>query len=494
MPIGIAPGSDGNVWFTEKYGNNIGRVTPAGIITEFPVPTAQSEPNDCALGSDGNIWFTEFVGNKIGRITPAGAITEFSVPNVGQPNHIALGPDGNVWFTETAANRMGRVTPAGAITEFSVDGPVNLTAGPGGDLWFTQIPVADSGGIGTTIVAKMTTTGSVTQFPSTVANSCPGPITTGSDGNLWFVEPLLYSIGRMPPTGGITEIRDLTQGISAFGITTGPDGNVWYSVGDMDCSLGRVTPSGQISEYRIPSPYAIVYRMCTGSDGNIWFAENGANKIGYIVPDLLGTRSFPPLFPPPRRNGLDVQVTPPLCCQLLGTTRYGLKRPSSHSHGGSRRRPPATASSGCCRVGASQGFSAAFSGRGLSLFGGSSSCGGVTTGFGGSRIVVTVRTFLAGYFDYLAADLVARAPVDSVGSPAKGEVSSRAFARGSPRAPTPCQNIRRIGRSRRVAHHVLRQVEGRSVYPNAADGPSHPIDVFAQRYPDVSTNISSASN
>src|SRR6185312_15495781 len=49
---------------------------------------------------------------------------------------------------------------------------------------------------------------------------------------------------------------------------------------------------------------------------------------------------FPPLFPPPRRNGLDVQVTPPSCCQLLGTTRYGEKRPSSYSHGGSRRFNP----------------------------------------------------------------------------------------------------------------------------------------------------------
>ena len=135
MPWGIAPGSDGNVWFTEKYGNNVGRVTPAGVVTEFPIPTAQSEPMDCAPGSDGNVWFTELGGNNIGRITPTGTITEFALPNAkSQPGHMALGPDGNVWFSETSVNRIGRITPAGVINEFSVDAPWYLTAGPGGDL------------------------------------------------------------------------------------------------------------------------------------------------------------------------------------------------------------------------------------------------------------------------------------------------------------------------------------------------------------------------
>ena len=49
-------------------------------------------------------------------------------------------------------------------------------------------------------------------------------------------------------------------------------------------SLGRVTPSGQVTEYPMQTQWGLVYQMCTGPDGNIWFAENGANKVGYIVP------------------------------------------------------------------------------------------------------------------------------------------------------------------------------------------------------------------
>lgn len=47
----------------------IGRITPGGTITEFPVPTSKSQPFGIGSGPDGNLWFTEYSGNKIGRIT-----------------------------------------------------------------------------------------------------------------------------------------------------------------------------------------------------------------------------------------------------------------------------------------------------------------------------------------------------------------------------------------------------------------------------------------
>jgi hypothetical protein len=74
------------------------------------------------------MWFTEFGncdedcygGNRIGRITPAGVITEFStgISPASHPYGIAAGPDGNMWFTEYAGNRIGRITPQGVISEF----------------------------------------------------------------------------------------------------------------------------------------------------------------------------------------------------------------------------------------------------------------------------------------------------------------------------------------------------------------------------------------
>lgn len=45
----------------------IGRITPVGAITEYPLPTYSSSPLAIAAGPDGNLWFTEY--GKIGRIT-----------------------------------------------------------------------------------------------------------------------------------------------------------------------------------------------------------------------------------------------------------------------------------------------------------------------------------------------------------------------------------------------------------------------------------------
>src|SRR5690242_10683771 len=87
-PMGIATGSDGALWFTEFYGNRIGRITTTGALTEYPVPTADSQPQGIAAGSDGALWFTEFDAFKIGRITTDGAFTEYSV-STGKPNWIA---------------------------------------------------------------------------------------------------------------------------------------------------------------------------------------------------------------------------------------------------------------------------------------------------------------------------------------------------------------------------------------------------------------------
>ena len=77
-PIGITPAADGALWFCENAGNRIGRITTAGAITEFPVPTPGAGPDGIVAGPDGNLWFSEAHLSQVGRITPAGEVTEFS--------------------------------------------------------------------------------------------------------------------------------------------------------------------------------------------------------------------------------------------------------------------------------------------------------------------------------------------------------------------------------------------------------------------------------
>jgi streptogramin lyase len=141
-PLGIAPGPDGNVWFVEITGHRIGRITPSGTISEFPIPTPESFPNTITPGPDGNLWFT-MGANKIGRITPSGAISAFTAPTSGgSPLGITAGPQRDLWFTDTN-NSIGRITPSGKVSQFPLPteevSPQAITAGPRGTLWLTEL-------------------------------------------------------------------------------------------------------------------------------------------------------------------------------------------------------------------------------------------------------------------------------------------------------------------------------------------------------------------
>src|SRR5438094_681705 len=101
-------------------------------ITEYPIPTSGSYPYDIAPGPDGNVWFTEFSGNKIGRFTTQGVLTEFSIPTANSlPLDITSGPDGALWFTESNidVSKIGRISTGGAITEYQIPTALSSPSG-----------------------------------------------------------------------------------------------------------------------------------------------------------------------------------------------------------------------------------------------------------------------------------------------------------------------------------------------------------------------------
>ena len=125
----ITAGPDGNVWFAERAidgsSSVIGRVTPAGVITEFKTTPVPGSVVAMTAGADGRVWFVKdgYGGPAVGRLDPAtGTFTTFSTGLNGAFTlfgGITLGGDGNVWFTSYFDGLIGRVTPAGVITEFT---------------------------------------------------------------------------------------------------------------------------------------------------------------------------------------------------------------------------------------------------------------------------------------------------------------------------------------------------------------------------------------
>jgi virginiamycin B lyase len=272
----IVQGSDGNMWFTTTN-SQIGRVTPTGVITVFPLPDAPaSQAGTIASGPDGNIWFGDYLG-RIGRIQihAPHTITLFPLPPHVTPGSMTTGPDHNLWFSERVSTtpssntgRIARITPNGSLTEFAapvaVLSPAGIVTGPDHNLWFNDF----TGEIG-----RITTSGHYTLFPLSAAAKDGGGgfgITVGPDGNLWFTEQRGV-IGYITPRGVTTELPK--NGDSSFGITDGPDGSLWFGAGGD--TIGRITTKGVITKYALNTPNSPGFAAfpAPGPKNTLWVTE-----------------------------------------------------------------------------------------------------------------------------------------------------------------------------------------------------------------------------
>ena len=196
---GITTGPDGNLWFIHGGANVIGVMSTSGtLLATYQIPTPN--PNDPVTGSgqaafiitgpDNNLWFVEEAGNKIGRITTSGVITEFPIPTANShPKNLVIATDGNLWFPEIEGGNIVRITMSGVITEFpgvinpTVERLRRITATPDGSLWYVQAEVAPPWN---SEIGRMNLSGVETDL-WTVGGE-PRGIIVGPDGNPWFAD------------------------------------------------------------------------------------------------------------------------------------------------------------------------------------------------------------------------------------------------------------------------------------------------------------------
>ena len=302
QPHDITLGLDGNLWFTEVASGggrvSIGKITHDGVVTEYTNGIVHLDPpGGITSGSDGNMWFAG--NNRIGKITPAGAVTEYTagISADADPKSLVAGPDGNLWFVESKLTRIGKITTGGVVTEYAKgipdsggeNGPYSIAPGPDGNLWFTEIGVTNNW------VGKITPSGNVTAYvlPPTTADFVPLYLTTGSDKNLWVAS---YARGQAQPaiakvttTGVVTEYPAGVTGVTdkrPLGITAGPDGNVWYTESDDSASnqICKMTPAGAATCYALDATAGGISdggKIANGNDGYLWFTT-GRATIGKI--------------------------------------------------------------------------------------------------------------------------------------------------------------------------------------------------------------------
>ncbi len=328
-PGDIIAGPDGNLWFLEESGNKIGKITPEGRVTEYPLPSQIRFPTRITVGSDGNAWFTGIgkTGSRdtaaIGRVVIGGssegqiAVTLASTMSGVNLGGITGGPDGNIWFTadfsRNSANRdqIGRLVPdgsgSGTITYFPVpvdrccgnaqsDTLSDIKPGPDGNIWFTEL---DSAQIGTISPA-----GNVTETAANSGADGDSAITSLEANNtMWSVGSSGVNRHSVPLTNSSTGIGTspgwdgTPRTFDGFDIVAGSDHNLWILHADL--AISRLKTDGTVTEYTQAvdsSAWASVSeQIAAGPDGNIWFTNSAVDRVGRISvepePQLLEVKT-----------------------------------------------------------------------------------------------------------------------------------------------------------------------------------------------------------
>jgi hypothetical protein len=146
-----------------------------------------------------------------------------------------------LWFTNYDGDSIGRITTSGDITNYNTSvtglGPISITVGPDGRLWFTNISTNVEGEFGS--IGSITTNGTPSSYVDSNLDD-PGEIVS-ADGALWFTSVEDDSIGRVTTGGKFSTLPDASASLP-YAITVGPDGALWF--GDINGgSIGRLDPS-----------------------------------------------------------------------------------------------------------------------------------------------------------------------------------------------------------------------------------------------------------
>ncbi|MBV9720038.1 MAG: hypothetical protein JOZ77_12015 [Candidatus Eremiobacteraeota bacterium] len=284
-PMGIALGSDGNLWITESAASKIGTLTSNGKITENVTPSRHSNPIGIASGPGPalNVWFTENALARVAQITTSGPpYIEYTLPNsAATPLNMALGSDGNIWCTDPGTNSIWRIQqlkpkPHVKFTQFKLTGnaqPFIITNGPDGALWFTEP--------GTNRVGRLPISGSpLREYKIPTGNAGLAGIAAGTDNALWFTESKADQIGRISTTGKVTAEYPIAGAMTPDWIIQGVDGNFYFT----DTALNKIGQfffkSHHVNFYPIPTASSQPTALTLGSDSQIYFVETAGNKVG----------------------------------------------------------------------------------------------------------------------------------------------------------------------------------------------------------------------
>jgi streptogramin lyase len=180
----------GNVWFSAVSGSrsvshlNVGYINAkTGRVTKFSVAVKQTQlAGEIVIGPDKNLWFAD--GSNIGRVTPKGVVTLFPISYNTDAEEIIVGPDSDLWYSNPNNIFVGRISASGHLlgTFYIKNGYIRqLALGADNHVWLSEAQA----------LIRMTSPKTYQTYPIKQKGGVecqPRGFAIGGDGNLWFSE------------------------------------------------------------------------------------------------------------------------------------------------------------------------------------------------------------------------------------------------------------------------------------------------------------------
>lgn len=280
----IVTAPNGDMWFVEEKANKVGRITPAGVITEFALPATTSGDAggayDLTVAPDGTIWVVFDYGRKIVQLnlaTGTGSVYPLGPYPYGE--QVEIGPDGVPWVSMSFdEDGLARVLPTGTVWHPNA---------PPCDGWLAR---ANDGGMwcassDTKLILSNADASGGTTYPLPSTGTTLRSLAAGPVGSMWFsryssspyTSPARGDIGWIDQATGATTIFSTGSRTGPRDLLRGPDGAMWFTNQGVGDGIGHLHPdgTGAITKVGDYSPWSLTFDQA----GALWFTDSVNNVI-----------------------------------------------------------------------------------------------------------------------------------------------------------------------------------------------------------------------
>jgi len=282
--FGVAPGQNGDEWFTRPFRGTVARIASDGTVTDFPLG-GHASPEGVVVDSSGNVFVAirgSDTSEHIDRLTPSGELSEWGSTG-GDPLNLIIGPDGNLWVAGFTAgvSELSSTVPHQESKNYPVTNPNGEfavdVASLDGKVWATIAGNAPH-------IESISPSGAIRDYKLPGISS-PGSIVAGPDGAIWFTGYIKKSgrtfIGRLDPNGGLSKYI-LGPAVAPRYLAATPDA-VYFTqndnIGGNETGLMRIP----LAPRAPPGEYIALGDSYSSGEGNPPF-EAGTDDEG--LPDL----------------------------------------------------------------------------------------------------------------------------------------------------------------------------------------------------------------